>query len=154
METKVSDILDEVIPHLPKGGRRKLLPWWMKIFIWLFFILAGGAFVALVLGLLGFTCQLSIYGIETLHPISLEGLIIISIALLKGATSWGLWMEKDWAIRCGFVDAILGIFICTYLMIILPWIKNGVFSFKLELVFLVPYLIKLRAINPLWKSAQ
>ncbi len=102
--------LDEFAPEaLAVVGRRKLLPVWMKIFIWIFMV--AGAFVVpiIMMGIFGFSCSLAIYGFETTEPTSTVGIFISLLFVLKGLVSYGLWFEKTWAINLGLFDAYLGI---------------------------------------------
>lgn len=138
--------------------RRKLLPWWIRFFCWVFMIMGGITPFAIVLGILGFSFNISLYGIETNTPLSVAGMGLTALFILKGATAFGLWTEKDWAIKLGYVDAIIGILVCIVVTFIQPMFdtSNGFmvsYSFRFELLFLVPYLYKLSKISPQWKQA-
>ncbi len=134
-----------------KISRRQLLPWWMKISCWLFMIFGVAAIGCLFLGLFGFSENLAFYGFATNEPLSLTGLIIIMVAIFKGVTAFSLWFEKDYAITLGTIDAITGIVICVIFMVVLPFfIQNLHATIRLELLLLIPYLIKLNSIQPQW----
>lgn len=144
--------LEEQIPE----RRRKLLPWWIKIFIWIFIIFGAVAPFGLIFGLIGFKFQVSLYGLETFEPTSFIGLGLIGIFFLKGITAFGLWTEKDWAIKIGQIDAIIGIIICVFVMFVLHFIDNNygfIFPLRIELILLIPFLIKLRKIDNEWIKA-
>ena len=97
---------------------------------------------------------MSLYGFETNDPLTSIGLLIISLGIFKGFTAYNLWFEKDIAIKLGKIDAIIGIVICSFLMLALPFIDDAFdFDFRLELVLLIPYLIKLNKIQEKWDSA-
>ncbi len=135
--------------------RRKLLATWIKVFIWLFMIFGAIAPIGLVLGVFGMTFDLSIYGLQTMYPLSILGLLIIALFAIKGAVSFGLWTEKDWAVKLAIFDAIIGIVICSFVMIVLPFFsENNGFSLnlRLELFFLIPYLITIKNIKKDWES--
>src|SRR5882757_5822590 len=86
------NLLDDVIhenSHLVR--RRTLLPWWMKIFIWIFIVMGGLSIVVFIIGLLGRQVSLSLYGLETNHPFSFTGILLMAVFLLKGVASYGLW---------------------------------------------------------------
>lgn len=139
--------------NVPKTRRRKLLPWWIKVFIWLFLIFGAIAPIAFVIGLFGANFQLSLYGFETNEPNSLVGFALFILFGLKGIAAYGLWTEKDWAIKIAQIDAIIGIFICLLKMVFIPllFLENGFqFNFRLELILLIPYLIKLQNIKEIW----
>ncbi|WP_431107265.1 hypothetical protein [Winogradskyella poriferorum] len=136
-----------------KKRRRKMLPWWIKIFCWIFMLFGLLSFVCLILGFTNIKPDLAFYGFETNEPFSLYGLIVISIGLLKGVTAFALWFEKDFAIKIGKIDAIIGIALCVISMVVLPFIQDGFkITLRLELVLLIPFLIKLNKIQKEWES--
>ncbi|MFI1743398.1 hypothetical protein [Thalassobellus sediminis] len=133
--------------------RRMLLPWWVKIFCWIFMLFGLLAFVCLILGFVNIRADLSFYGFETNEQFSLIGLMIIAIGVFKGFTAFSLWLEKDYAIKMGKIDAIIGIVICTISMLVLPFFQEGFnISIRLELALLIPFFIKLNKIQNVWKS--
>ena len=136
----------------PITYKRKLLPWWMKVFIWIFLILSAIVPIAIAFGLLGYKFTISIYGLETNKPLSLMSGLLMLIFILKGVVSYGLWTGKKWAVIFGILDAFIGILICLYIMLIgFIGPKNGsVFSFRFELLLLILFLIKLFKIKPIW----
>lgn len=134
--------------------RRELLPTWMKIFVWIFMITGAIASFCFLAGLSGTKLKLALYGIESQEPLSFAGLFVLLLFLFKGIVAFGLWTEKDWAIKLGIADAILGIIVCIYVMAINPFLNNNagfVMNLRLELVALIPYLMKLKKIKPLWE---
>ena len=150
------NLLDDVIPENSNLVRRRaLLPWWMKIFIWIFIVMGGASILVFIIGLSGRQVTLSLYGLETNHPISFTGILLMAVFLLKGLASYGLWAEEDWAITVGFIDAIAGILICLFVMFGLPYLypADGFKStFRLEILLLIPYLMKLKSIRPEWQK--
>lgn len=149
------DLLDnDLIQNL--NQRRKLLPWWIKVCIWIFLTFTAVIPIAIVFGLLGYKFQISLYGFETNNPLSIIGFILMTLFLFKGIVAYGLWTSKDWAILLGIIDAILGLLVCLFVMFIYPFIgstQDSVSSFRLEILFLIPYLIKLLKIKDNWKLA-
>lgn len=153
MENTILDA--NLTKHENSKRRRSLLPWWIKIFIWIFLILGLLAPIGLVFGFFGIQFQISLYGFTTNEPLSIDGLYLIGLFLLKGITAFGLWTEKDWAITLGQIDAILGIVLCIFMSVIYPFIniRTGFhFTFRLELILLIPFLIKLLKIKSEWKK--
>ncbi len=135
----------------PQIERRKQLPLWIKVFCWIFMFLSLTGVLSLILGVFGWQFEISLYGFETYEPISLIGLSLISIMLLKGYTAYALWFEKDEAIKLGIIDAWLGIVICAGSMLVLPFILDDFnFNLRLELFFLIPYLNKLNSLRTQW----
>lgn len=157
MEEDNNKILDlDLVGKPPVGRRRELLPTWIKVFTWIFMISGALAPFGLVFGLLGYRFQLGLYGFQTHEPLSLIGLVLTAVILFKGITAFALWTEKDWAISAGYADAIIGIAICIFAMLVYPFFGESSsfhFSFRLELLLLVPYLIKLGKIREEWKRA-
>lgn len=149
MEPQI-DILGDDIGLIPPK-RRSLLPWWVKIFCWIFMIFGGISAIGIVFGILGYNFQLSLYGLESSRPLSLIGGLLMLTFLLKGAAAFALWTEKDWAITLGFVDAVLGIVICGLAMLIAPFLNIGFsFNLRLELALLIPYLLWLNRTKAAW----
>lgn len=141
--------LETLIIEIKK--RRALLPAWIKVFTWIFMIM--GAFVPIVLfiGLFISNVQISLYGLETNNPFSSLGFFLVFLFMLKGFTALSLWTEKDWAIKLAIADAVLGIVICCGVMFIMPVLnQDTAFNFRLELVLLIPYLLKLQKIKLAW----
>lgn len=150
-------ILDsDLIAATTTERRRKLLPWWMKFFTWLFMIF--GAFVpfASVLGMFSGNFNISLYGLDSSSPFSFIGISLIGIYLFKGITSFGLWTEKDWAIRFGQIDAIIGIVICFFVFVatVISFMQNGNFNFRIDIVLLILYYVRLNKIKPEWKARK
>ncbi|MFN0083088.1 MAG: hypothetical protein ACKVOM_11285 [Ferruginibacter sp.] len=68
------DVLPENIIALSLIERKKLLPWWIKVFSWIFLVFGVIVPVAFIAGLLGYGIDLSICGLTTTEPISLIGI--------------------------------------------------------------------------------
>lgn len=133
--------------------RRELLPWWIKVFCWVFMLFGIAGIICFVLGLFGLKPNLSFYGFTTNEPLSVYGILIIVVAIFKGITAYYLWSEKDEAMLFSKVDAIAGIGICLLFMILVTMnyiISNSVF--RLELLLLAFYLWKIFKIEKEWDS--
>ena len=149
-ETTPTDNQFEEFENLIKR-RRKLLPWWIKVFCWIFMFFGLMSFICLILGFTNIKPALAFYGFETNEPFSLTGLIVISVGLLKGITAFALWFEKDFAIKIGKIDAILGIMLCIVSMLAIPFLQETFsITLRLELALLIPFLIKLNKIEKTW----
>ncbi len=146
------EILDLDINGEQLERRRKLLPWWIKTFAWIFMIMGAIAPLGLILGFMNLSFKLSLLGLETHNPLSITGIILIAIFSLKGMASFGLWTEKDWGIKLAQTDAIIGILICCYTMLNFTGNTFGL-NFRLELILLIPYLYKLQNIKKDWEKA-
>jgi hypothetical protein len=130
--------------------RRKLLPVWMKVFIWLFMISGAFVLLAFIISLFSVHYTSSIYGLESDEPLSPVGLFIFFVFLLKSIVAYGLWTEKDWAVNLGIADAGIGIAACSAVMLVPSLKPSPVFTFRLELLLLIPYLVKLLKIREKW----
>ena len=135
--------------------RRDLLTWWIKVFCWFFMLFGLLSIVCLILGFTNTKPLLAFYGFETNEPFSLNGIIVITIGVIKGITAFSLWFEKDFAIKLGKIDAIIGIIICGISMLVLPFVQDGFnFNIRLELALLIPFLLKLNKIQNEWESIK
>ncbi len=151
-----SEIIDSDLSST-KERRRKLLPVWIKIFLWIFMVFGAIVPVGLILGAIGLDFNLALYGLETTNTLSITGLLIILFLAIKGTVSFGLWTEKDWAVNLAIIDAIIGIVTCSIVMLVLPFLSdnNGFnFDIRLELIALTPYLIKMRKIKGDWYNRK
>jgi hypothetical protein len=153
MEPENIDYLNTAI-EFPKrlGRRRNLLPVWIKIFVWMFLLFGALVPFGVLLGLLKFNFQLSLLGIATNNPISKAGLFLIVLFSLKGVTAFGLWTEKKWAVALAKIDAIISIVICVGVMIYPLFSPLSSFNLRLELIAIIPYLIKMNGIQKEWES--
>ena len=130
--------------------RNELLPTWIKVFMWIFLIGGFVAPIGIIMGIMGQTMLLGLYGIETMLPLSFIGLIVIGLFCLKGVVSFGMLKEQSWAINFAIGDALLGIVICVCVMLGLVGISGGVI--RLELLLLIPYLVKMWRIKDEWSE--
>lgn len=112
--------------------------------------------MGLVLGMMGYSFNSELYGLKTMFTLSPTGIMISAVYIFKGIVAYGLWTEKDWAVRLAIGDAILGIFICVISMVILPFINmtddHFRVTFRMEIVALIPYLVKMRSIKEDWED--
>ena len=139
--------LESLLPR----KRRKLIPIWIKVFIWIFMLL--GAFVPVNILTFGLSAgSWSLYGLEAEGALSIRGMMVCLLFLFKGITALGLWNENDWAIQFGIIDAILGIIICAAVTISPIFNHQLVFSFRLELIPLVFYLMWLLKTKVAWEG--
>ncbi|MGZ3847316.1 MAG: hypothetical protein ACXVBH_14740 [Flavisolibacter sp.] len=133
--------------------RRKLLPVWIKVFVWIFMIIGPFALLAFIVGLFSVRFDSAIYGLESQDPLSATSLFIFMVFILKGIVAYGLWTEKDWAVNLGIVDAIIGIGACIIVMAVPSITSTSGSTFRAELILLIPYLITLLKLRPKWMQA-
>jgi len=130
--------------------RRALLPWWIKVFCWLFMIMAAFVPFGLLAGIFHLTFSIDMFGIKTTNPFSVTAAVDMAIILFNGVVAFGLWTEKDWAINLAKVNAIINIAICVVVM--LYFILNGNFNIRLELILLFLFIYKLNKIQYDWEN--
>ena len=153
MEQELKSQFDEF--EKPEVIRRKLLPWWIKVFCWIFMIMSLFAIASLITNLFVSNVNLSLYGFSTNTAYSGTGLFIIAIMLLKGFAAYSLWFEKPNAITIAKIDAIVGIAICIASLFILPFSAGkDHFSFRLEILLLIPYYLKVNKIEYEWDNLE
>lgn len=152
MENNSPNILTDSFINEGIIPRKKLLPVWIKIFAWLFLIVGLLMPIILVLGIIMHSFTAALYGIESNTIYSSAGVFVVALFIFKAITAFGLLKQKDWAIKLGITDAIMGIIICCGVMIYEITQQNQ-FSFRLELIALIPYLIKLKNIKYSWENS-
>jgi hypothetical protein len=131
--------------------RRKLIPIWIKIFIWIFIVFTCFIPPTLLMSLMGYHPLLALYGFETTDTFSITWWFICSLFLFKGITGFALWSEKSYAIKLGIIDAVIGIMICSAIMFAPVFDRHSKFIFRLELVALVPYFVWLLKTRSSWE---
>jgi hypothetical protein len=135
--------------------RRDLLPLWIKIFTWIFLLFGVAGIIIPILGLFLDSIDLSLYGLATKQVYTPIGILIVALFLFKGVVAFGLWFEKDWAPQIAVYDAILGIVICGYMMLVNPFISDSRnFTIRLELIALIPYFLKMKKIQAPWLNMK
>ena len=94
---------------------------------------------------------ISAYGIKNADPFTVVGGLVIIIAVLHFFTAYSLWLEKDYAIKTGQINAVFGIIICFLNMISPEVFDNYNFMVRVEIIPLAFFLYKLNKINNDWK---
>lgn len=148
------DDLINIVPATAKT-RKALLPVWMKVFMWIFLVFGALVPIVLMMGLMGYSISLALYGFETTEPLSIPGLILTACFSLKAVVAYGFLRGRPWAMNLAVIDAILGIVLCIYMMLQPGSVTTPgrtEFAFRLELLLLVPYLIKALKLRKLWES--
>lgn len=150
----IADQLDD-LEELLLPRRRTLLPWWMKVFSYLFLFMAAITVAMYPLAfMLDYNFMVALYGLESTDRTSFITLAVFVLYLLKGATAFGLLFEKDWAIELGLIDASVGAAICIFVGLYAMFGAGSYMaSFRIELFFLVIYALKLRKMQEVWKKS-
>jgi hypothetical protein len=135
----------------PAKRRWFILPWWIRAFSWLFLLSGALSPFILVAGFFRIRVSLSLYGLESTNPVSVTGFCLVALFMLKGIAAYGLWAEKNWGIVMAMADGLLGIMICITSMFISNQSTHGfLLYFRLDLVVVVIYLIKLYRLKDQW----
>ena len=146
-----TDYQDPLLSTPKLQRRRKLLPWWVMAFTWLFIVTSAIIPIGIIIGLLGYDFSLSLLGLSTTQPFSLIGAVVMLLFLIKGITGLALWTEKTWAVRLAKVDAVISIAICLGVMAYAIF-ENQSFSFRLELIVLFFYYFKMTKVQYDWEN--
>jgi len=145
----MDDLLNNELEQIK---RTSLLPVWIKVFAWIFGILGLFAPVAFIIGLFAGHLGASIYGIEATSAASPLALLVLLIFVLKTTVAFGLLRSKSWGVKLGILDAVTGIIICCLVMLYSVNVLSD-FTFRLEIILLIPYLVKLLKIRSDWENA-
>lgn len=133
--------------------RKKLIPKWIKFFGWLFLIMGAAVFIVPIFWT--FSQQpmhFMLFGLEHYgSPFAPTALLISTLFLLNSVAAYGLLFAKDWGIKVCLAAGWVTLGICLSTMAYGLIALNGL-SIRLELVALIPYLVKLRKIAPRWMS--
>lgn len=139
----------------PEIIRRKLLPWWIKTFCWIFMLLGVCGLASLIGNAFTDNVNLSLYGFSSNTAYSGVGIFIIAVMALKGFAAYSLWFEKPNAIIIAKIDAIVGIVICIASMFVLPFTSgDGHIPIRLEILLLIPFYIKINKIEYEWDNLE
>ena len=132
-----------------------MIPKWIRFFCWLFAVACPlGLIASFIMYMIQGTYNFSIYGIQSDGLFSLLGLLSTISFIIKGIAAIGLLTEKNWAVRMAIIDGFLSTCLAAYSLIFHIWIWDGNFSgfnLRLELLLIVPYLIKMIRIRKDWE---
>jgi uncharacterized membrane protein len=150
------NLLDDFLDTSLDKRRRALLPWWMKICVWIFIVAGLFSLPVFVLGITKYNYEISLYGLVSNDPLSLISFFITLLFLYKGVVGYSLWMEKDWAVILAIIDALIGILICILTMfgILSDARREHSVIFRPEIVLLIIYLVKLIDIKSPWARSK
>lgn len=144
-ESIFSSGFDDIQPVM---RRWLLLPWWIRAFAWLFLLAGALTPFILIAGFFRIPINLNLYGMSSTDPLTLVGVGLLGLYLLKGVAAYGLWGEKDWGITVAQIDGIVGVLVCIANLIVSEHTRS---YFRLDLIVLAIYLIKLYKVQGQWK---
>ena len=145
MESQFDEFDKENLPY-----RRDLLPWWVKVFSWIFIVFGGLSIINFFILIFGVGIDASLYGLAQVLPHPYAALLILSIMIFNGVTGLLLWYEKENAILVGQICAAVGIIVCLISMALS--IGLGDFTFRLEIIFIGLFLNWLNKIKFEWEE--
>ncbi len=157
MPEEVTSIFDNL--HDPFARpRKKMLPWWIKFFAWVFLVFGLIIPIILIIGLAGGQANIGLFGIGTRVPLSLAGIGLMLVYLLKAVTAYGLITQKDWAVKLALIDGIISLLLYLVKMfsgLLLTTYTSGASTFhslSLEIVIVIPYIYKMWKIKDEWEA--
>lgn len=143
-----SDVSLSAEPGSPTS-RKELIPLWIKIFGWLFIVF--GALVTLIAAYSAVTrtaAEFALYGLTVSGSIyNPVALFVAFLIMAHGVCAFGLLFGKSWGVISCMVLGYISIAVC----IVSMFIGEG-FTIRLEIAFLIPYLIKLHKIRDQWSQ--
>lgn len=145
------ELLDDDFHNENHVNRRSLLPLWIKIFVWIFIVTGIINVFGIFMSFFGFNIQLGLYGIETYAGLSILSVLVQLLFILKAVVAIGLWQGKAWAVNVALIDGFIGIVTCA--VVILMEAMSGVLTFRLEILLLIPYMMKMYTMKNDWSKA-
>lgn len=140
-----------------KIERRALLPWWMKIFCWIFMLVGLENSLNWLLRLSVdqplyvnlFSNRLDV----TILLLSPLGFLIGTLVLFKAFVGYALWFEKDNALKLGKIDVVLST-VASLIMVGIGLYENDISYYWLEVLLLIPYYLSLNSLEEKWKRTD
>jgi len=134
--------------------RKKLVPLWIKVFGWIFIVMGVVAPLGFIFSLLtGQASNFSLLGLQNNgSEISLMGVVIITLFVSFGISAYGLLFGRDWGLKAALATGYIGLAVSVFVMASV--FATGVYTFRLEPLIQIPYLIKLHKIRQKWSNSQ
>lgn len=129
--------------------RKSLLPTWLKVFCWIFFVvLIFSLFFGVVL-FTGGDLSLMIYGLAySGSAINAYAIMLWLFFMLMGLSGYALIWGQKWGIYIGIIQGLIGIFVPIVVLILA--LLNQSFTIPIELILFIPWTIKLFKIKNKW----
>ncbi len=141
--------LDIPLMQSTKQYRKNLVPKWIKFFGWLFIVVGSLVpFVGIFSAISGIEGEFSFYGLQEKGSVlAFVPLLIIALFVAHAICAYGLLFGKSWGVISCLTLAYISTAICIFTMF-----SVGSGSIRLELLLLIPYIIKLHKIRKIWTS--
>ena len=134
--------------------RKKLIPTWIKVFGYIFLVLA--IFVPISLIYSSVTGELFTFEFLGLHVVggpTTPGVIVMNLIFIAfGVSAYGLLFGKDWGVNACLATGYIGVFIAIVTMLLS--IASGFYVLRLEPLVQIPYIIKLHQIRDNWNFTK
>lgn len=106
MPEKQTSIFDETDAFM-LPPRRKLLPWWIIVFSWIFLIICP---IDIVSRILQYTSvDLSMFDIVPKTELAFKDVLSVANSICTLVAIYGLFREKDWAINIAILNALVSL---------------------------------------------
>ncbi|MCB0739369.1 MAG: hypothetical protein KDC92_17815, partial [Bacteroidetes bacterium] len=147
--------LDEELIITNAIDRRTLLPFWMKIFCWLFMALGVYGAYSLVMNLwFGPPSPKD----DIIYVVFIARVGLNALAIYKGFIGFGLWFRKPWAPNLGIIDALLSMAIALvsfyFLLKTADTSSRFTSTLTIYIVMHIPYLMTLFNIRKAWADGK
>lgn len=147
------EVIDQIeVKPSVVAQRRKLLPWWVKLFGGFFLVAGGLSIFAIPASFLGANVGFNIFGFGFDGNFNLEGVVALLIFLCSSMVAYGLLWGKDWA-----VQSAIGLCLVQFLlaMIMLFVVMNrGSMGVHIEFLLLLPFCYKMFKIADAWENVK
>lgn len=134
--------------------RRKLLPWWIKIFCWIFMLIGGENCLSWIVRLsLDHPLYVNLFSNRldtTVLLLSPCGILLGILVLFKAYVGYALWFGKNNALKMAEIDVLLSI-LASVVMMWMSISENEISYFWFEILFLIPYYLKISSLEKVWK---
>lgn len=131
--------------------RKKLLPLWIKIFGWLFIVMAAAVpFLYVSSIVFDFSATYSMFSLEYEgHALAPMPLLISILILINGVCAYGLLLGKDWGLTACIIYGYVGLVLTLGSLVVGLFSGTGI-TIRLEPIIQIPYLMKLHKLKALW----
>lgn len=132
--------------------RSSLIPTWIKIFNWIFFLFSFLGFLSLLTFSSDLLCIIDFYGINYNNNLYL-GIISIFVIIFNGVVAYFLITKEDKAVELAKINALINIAICIITTVLNLYFYNK-FTLRIEIFFIWFFYAKMREIQYKWINAS
>lgn len=149
LETEATTAIADIVAY-----RKQLIPLWIKIFGWLFILFGIGVpITAVYSATMAVPMHYTLFGLSAYGSISSPMAIFLMLLFIALAVSaYGLLFGRAWGLMLCLALGYISLAICIATTIIALATQPGI-NIRLEIVVLIPYLIRLHKIKHKWQAA-